>query len=99
MLEKLRRCAPFVIVFNPEFSMIEAQSADACTSFRKVDTGQPADKEGPSLVTVLENKDGNEVRVEYLLKNVGQTSVVVPLEQVGGARGCVSATETPNYGE
>ncbi len=28
-LEKLRRCAPFVIVFNPEFSMIEAQSADA----------------------------------------------------------------------
>ena len=29
VLEKLRRCAPFVIVFNPEFSMIEAQSADA----------------------------------------------------------------------
>ena len=94
-LDTLRRCAPFVIVFNPEFSMIEARSAGVHTSFRKVDTAQPADKDGPSLITVLESKDGTEVRVDYLMKNNDQTSVAVPLEHVGEARGCVSATGIP----
>ena len=94
-LDTLMCCAPFVIVFNPEFSMIEARSADAYTSFRKVDRKQPADKNGPSLITVLETKDGNEARIEYLVENSGHTSVAVPLEHMGEARGCASATGIP----
>ena len=92
-LDTLRCCAPFVIVFNPEFSMIEARSAGAHTTFRKVERKQPTDR--VSLITVLEEKDGDEVRVDYLMKHSGQTSIAVPLEQVGETRGCVPATGIP----
>ena len=94
-LDALKRCAPFVMVFNPEFSTIEARFGSALTTFRRITERPPVDQCAPSLVTVLEDRDGHEVQVDYLVKSSHRTSVTVAIERDGQAAACTLPPEIP----
>ena len=94
-LETLKHCAPFVIVFNPEFSMIEIRVASVSTTFRRVAAKQLSDEKGVSLITVQGSTDGKEVQVDYVLKNGEQAAVAAPLEHAGNDRTCAPPSGVP----
>ena len=90
----LKQCAPFVVVFNPEFSAININSATGTTSF-KVINRNPLEKAGMQLVTVSETENGIQQERKYLLATGEQSTVAFPLESVGSDNVCLSVDGTP----
>ena len=94
----LKQCAPFVLVFNLEFSVINIRSATGTTSF-KVMNRNPLEKAGMQLVTVSETENGIQQERKYLLatgeKTGEKSTVAFPLESVGSDNVCLLVDNTP----
>ena len=91
----LKQCAPFVVVFNPEFSAVNIKSISGSASF-KVMERKPLDQNGMQLVTVAETFD-NETQRErkYLLAAGEKSTVTFSLESGGSDNVCLPAGKTP----
>lgn len=74
----LKRCAPFVVVFNREFSSIDINSSSGVVQF-KVDKRTPLEHDGLQQVTVSQSENGVSKEKKYVLAQSEQTSVAVPL--------------------
>ncbi len=75
----LKRCAPFVIVFNPNFSSIDIKLPNETVSFKATKRASLA-QVGLQEITVSENGKENSKDKVYLLAKGKKTSVAIPLE-------------------
>ena len=87
----LKRCAPFVLVFNNEFSHIDVKTSDETMSF-KVAKRTPLSQVGWEI-RVSENEDGNWKDKVYLLAEGKKTSVAIPLEDE--VQACLPVDDIP----
>ena len=74
----LKRCAPFVVVFNEEFSSIDINSSSGNVQF-KVVKRTSLKHDSLQQVTVSQSENGVSTEKEYVLVQSGKTSVAVPL--------------------
>ena len=93
-LETLKQCAPFVIVFNQQFSSIGIKSAGE-TIIYKVSEESQLPQVGLREITVDGNENGNENHRVYVLAESAETSIAVPLEVTGDSRKCLPLNNTP----
>ena len=77
-LKTLKRCAPFVVVFNKVFSRIDIKSSDETMSF-EVTGRKSLSQDGFQEITVSENTNGSQGDRIYLLAEGTRTAVAVPL--------------------
>ena len=90
-LTMLKRCAPFVIVFNKEFSYIDVKTPDGIRIFKVAKRTQLSHVGWE--IRVSENKNGNWKDKVYLLAEGKKTSVAIPLEDDGQA--CLLVNSIP----
>ena len=90
----LKQCAPYVVVFNQEFSSIDVKSPDESISFTVINR-ESLEQDGLQQVTVEESKDGNRRERKYILAQGEKASVTAPLEYVGDDVECLSVGRTP----
>lgn len=90
-LEMLKRCAPFVIVFNQEFSEINITTSDEKISFRLVEPPH-LQENGLQEFTVEESESGT--LTTYILAKGEKTSVAVPLS-TDDDRTCLPVEDIP----
>ena len=90
----LKQCAPFVVVFNREFSSIDIKSPDESISFTVIDRVQLG-QVGLQQVTVVENENGNRKERKYLLVQGEKVSVTAPMESTDGDMECLPIGGTP----
>ncbi len=93
-LAMLKRCAPFVVVFNQEFSRIDFKSPDETMNFTVVKR-TPLEQEGLQQITVEESKNGSRTEKKYLLVQGEQASVAVALGSIGDDLACLPVGDTP----
>ncbi len=93
-LETLKQCAPFVIVFNQEFSSIGIK-ADGETINYEVGEESRLPQDGLWKITVTENQNGNRTRRVYLLAKSERTSVAIPLEPMADCQRCLPVGNAP----
>ena len=93
-IARLKKCAPFVVVFNEEFSLIDIKSPDESMSFR-VTKRTPLPQDGLYEIIVSENENGNQQDRVYLLAEGKRTSVAIPLEPTNNGQICLSVDDTP----
>ena len=90
----LKQCAPYVVVFNPEFSAISIKSVTGTTNFNVTDRKQ-LNENGLQLVTVVETDGGTQLERQYLVASGEKSSVAFPLESVEGVSVCLPVDDTP----
>lgn len=94
----LKKCAPFVVAFNEEFSRIDLKdlkSPDETTSF-EVTERPPLSRDGLQEITVSKNRNGNQEDKVYLLAKGEKTSVAVALEpKSDGSKTLMPINNTP----
>lgn len=90
----LKQCAPFVVVFNQEFSRIDIENCGETMCFEVVER-PPLDSEGIQQITVAESTDENRRERKYLLAQGEETSVAIPLESDGDSLVCSPIEDTP----
>ena len=93
-LAMLKRCAPFVVVFNQEFSRIDIKSPDETMNLTVVKR-TPLEQEGLQQITVEESKNGSRAEKKYLLAQGEQASVAIPLGSIGDDLACLPVGDTP----
>ena len=95
-LETLKQCAPYVVVFNKEFSSISIKTPDETHCF-EIPERPALDASGiPQQITVTENKNENSHEREYLLATgTENTSVAVPLKSDDDSSECLPIEKTP----
>ena len=77
-IKALKRCAPFVVAFNREFSSIEINSPTGTVRFQAIERTL-LDRDGLQRVTVSQAEDGMLTERRIILAQSGKTSVAVPL--------------------
>ena len=93
-LATLRQCAPFVTIFNQEFSKITIRAAGDEVVYEKMAERQlVADR--CHVVTVRETTGQDERRTDYVLLQGGVTAIAAPLRNLGDRFECVPLTDTP----
>ena len=90
----LKQCAPYVVVFNPEFSAISIKSVTGTANFNVTDRKQLNENE-LQLVTVVETDGGTQLERQYLVASGEKSSVAFPLESVEGVSVCLPVDDTP----
>ena len=93
-LATLKRCAPFVVVFNKAFSCIEIKSPDETINF-SVTNRQQLQEDGLQETTVAEAENGTQKDRKYLLAQGEKALVAVPLESMGDGWTCLPLDGTP----
>ena len=93
-LAMLKRCAPFVVVFNQEFSRIDIKSHDETVNFTVV-RRTPLEQEGLQHITVEESKNGSRTEKKYLLTQGEKASVAVLLGAIGDDLACLPVGNIP----
>ena len=94
-LKALKRCAPFVVVFNCAFSRIDIKSSNEAMSF-KVTKRKSFPQDGFQEITVSRNENGSQKDGVFFLAKGAKTSVAVPLEPTdGGGRALLPVNNTP----
>lgn len=95
-LKTLKQCAPYVVVFNKEFSSINIKIPNETHCF-EVPERPSLDTSGiPQQITVIENKNENSNQRNYLLTSgAHETSVAVPLKSNGDGMECLLIDEIP----
>ena len=91
-IESLKRCAPFVVAFNREFSSIQIKSPNGSTAFTVVDR-ESLEEDGIYRVKVAEIENGETREKKYLVKQGEKVSVAIPMESVGDE--CLPVEEIP----
>ena len=91
----LKRCAPFVVVFNNEFSSIKIESRSETTAFRAA-RRRPLSK-GRGLHEVVVEETANQKRIErrYVVAKGENAQVAIPLESNGDDTICAPIREIP----
>lgn len=92
-IETLKRCAPFVVAFNQEFSSISIKSSVGAADFKVVARKQ-LDQDGLLQVTVSESENGSLAERKYLLVQGQKASVAIPFESDDDAK-CLSVGDIP----
>lgn len=90
----LRRCAPFVVVFNHEFQRIHIQSSDNSTVFEVIER-VPLPQERLQKVSVRVTSHRAPMAVHYLLAEGERASVTVPMETTDDHSACLPLSGTP----
>ena len=95
-IASLSKCAPFVLVFNKNFSIIDIKTPDGSTNFT-VTERNPLKVEKISLekIVVLETKNGNQEVREYLLAYDDGTSIAIPVKCDEDGQRCLPLHDTP----
>ena len=93
-LATLRQCAPFVTIFNQEFSRIAIRAAGDEVVYEKVADRQLV-RDRCHIVTVRERTGQDERRADYVLLQGGVTAIAAPLRNLGDRFECVPLTDTP----
>lgn len=95
-IKTLKRCAPFVVVFNKEFSGINIKTPTEETSF-KVNERLPYSVGNASEITVTETSNGQSTTRKYLLieNEDGSASVCTPFEYNYSSYRCTSIADVP----
>ena len=93
-IETLKQCAPYVVIFNPQFSRINIDFPGEKMGF---EAKRPeSDPSSIHQITVTEDTNGNSKDRQYLLaKGDTETSVTVPLESEDGGLVCQSVEKIP----
>lgn len=87
-IDTLKRCAPFVVVFNRQFRRIVVESPDETISFEVVER-EPLPQEGLQVVTVGVRDNGIQSERKYILSEGGGTSVTVPMKLTENGVSCL----------
>lgn len=91
-LKTLKQCAPYVVIFNKEFSSIDIKTPNETHCF-EVPERPPLDASGiPQEITVRENQ--NE-KVYLLTRGAQETSVAVPLKFDSNGTECLPIKDIP----
>ena len=95
-IKTLKRCAPFVVVFNKEFSGINIKTPTEETSFT-VDERRTIAWGSANEITVTETSNGRSTTRRYLLieDEDGSASVCVPFEQNDNGYECLLIDDVP----
>ena len=90
----LKKCAPFVLVFNRNFSSINIQTPDGSTSFT-VTERTPLENVNLEQIAVLETENENQEIREYLLAYDDETSIAIPVKCDETGQRCLPTHDTP----
>ena len=90
----LKKCAPFVVAFNPEFSVVRINTPSGRAEF-SVTERTFMDQTRFESVTVSETDAGDRKRREYLLAHGDMASIAIPLESAADGRRCLAIDDTP----
>ena len=90
----LKKSAPFILVFNRNFSKINIKTPDDLTSFT-VTNRIPLEQENLERIAVLETKNGNQEVREYLLAHDDKTSVAILVESIEDRQRCLPVYDAP----
>ena len=93
-IETLKRCAPFVVVFNRQFRRIAIEAPDKTISFEVVER-VPLQQEGLQTVTVGVCDRGILTERKYILAEGGRVSVTVPMEPTEDGSSCLPLDNIP----
>ena len=93
-IESLKKCAPFVLVFNRNFSSINIQTPDGSTSFT-VTERTPLENVNLEQIAVLETENENQEIREYLLAYDDETSIAIPVKCDETGQRCLPIHDTP----
>ena len=89
----LKQCAPFVVVFNQEFSSISIKSSDRTGRFTVTDR-HPLEHGKFHQVTVEESENGVLTERKYFLAQGEKASVAIPVESDDNTK-CLPVGEIP----
>ena len=92
-IASLKRCAPFVVAFNREFSSINIKLPTGTAAFEVVER-KSLEQDGLLQVTVAESENESCTEKQYLLVQGQKASVVVPFDS-GDDVHCLSIDEIP----
>ena len=90
----LKRCGPFVVAFNREFSSIEIKSLAETTAFKVIERTQLKQK-GLQQITVAGIENGNRSERKFLLAQGNKASVAIPMKSIGTDEECLSVCKIP----
>ena len=94
-IEMLKRCAPFVVVFNEGFSSIKIESRSETTAFRAAQRSPLAEGRGLHEVVVEEASNQKRTERKYVVAQGERAQVAIPLESNGGDTICAPIREIP----
>ena len=84
----LKLCAPFVMIFNEEFSSIKIKLPDEIVRFKV--NGRADLQDGLKEVSVEGESEGSARKItKYLVAQKGKTSVAIPFKSDGGVQTCL----------
>ena len=90
----LRQCAPYVVVFNREFSGISIASSVGTVEFKVTGRAQMKQNE-LEQVTVSEIENGNQRALQYLVAKGNRSTVAIPIEFDDDGHACLPLGHTP----
>ena len=93
-IETLKRCAPYVVVFNKAFSGINIKTPSEEISF-KVDERRTIAQGSAREITVTETSNQQSTTRKYLLIEDDRASVCVPFEYNDSSYRCTSISDVP----
>ena len=90
----LKQCAPYVVVFNQEFSSIYIEDHHETILFEATEP-LPLDVSGIQQIIVTERRNGNNTEMKYLLTQGEKASVTVPLTSMDNSLVCLPIENIP----
>ena len=90
----LKQCAPYVVVFNQEFSGISIESSLGTVEFKVIGRAQLEQNE-LERVTVSEIKNGNQTAHQYLVSKGNRSTVAIPIEFEDDNLACLPLGHAP----
>ena len=90
----LKQCAPYIVVFNQEFSSINIEDHHETICFQAI---EPLQMEGSEIqqIIVTEKTNGNNTEMKYLLAQGEKASVTVPLTSSDNNLVCLPIENIP----
>lgn len=92
-IETLKRCAPYVVVFNRQFRRIDIESPGGTTTFEVVE--RVPLQEGLQTITVGVSEHGSLREHKYLVAQSEQISVTVPVAPTDVGSICLPLEDVP----
>ena len=90
----LKLCAPFVVIFNNEFSRIVIESNSEVVEFEVMPRSQ-TEETGLREVVVAETANQSRIERKYVVAQGDSAQVVIPVESDGGDTVCAPIGEIP----
>lgn len=90
----LKQCAPYVVVFNQEFSSINIEDHHETICFEAIEPLQ-LDVSGIQQIAVTERTNANNTEMKYLLAQGEKASVTVPLTSRDNSLICLPIENIP----